>query len=199
MNEFKKFSSPIVVQPIYNGYKPGMNLYFFADYKIYKAGDTALILFVLEKRRYSEGLYFVTEDGIKVIWNEANTGILIEENATTKFINSMYDYYTKQIETMKSQPDEYNWSQSDLDEFFEQRYELLEEMLLKYENDRINKLAITFSIHGVDKNSMAEYTFDDDHGHEKIYTTYEDALNMLETLKKTILHAEFKIISNISQ
>jgi hypothetical protein len=138
---------PILIGLSYTDYVPGMKLYLHQDYKELKQDDIVEIAMVngFDPERkivnfpYKSDPFFITTNGIKIIWNKVRVACLIERNETTSFIVSMSEHYKAQAERMLKDTANYEWTERNFEDYLEEKNETLFEMLLQYEKKRLNK------------------------------------------------------------
>ncbi|HGH0915743.1 hypothetical protein [Bacillus cereus] len=87
-------------------------------------------------------LFFITTDGVKIIWNEVSLSCFIERDDTTSFLEKMLDHYNELAKGFFNNPS-YEWSQEDYNKYLERKHETVVESILQYEYERIKKEKVT--------------------------------------------------------
>lgn len=130
----------------YSDYVPGMKLYLRQDHESLKEGDIVEIKemsgFNVEsgKYEYPREMFFVTQNGVKIVWNKVLISCYIERNETTAFLDSMFDYYLMEADKRMKDVNNYEWTRSSYDEFLEDKHSTLVEILVEYERKRASKV-----------------------------------------------------------
>ncbi|OUC01057.1 hypothetical protein COK65_18705 [Bacillus thuringiensis] len=142
---------PFLIGASFNNHRPGMKLYLHEDYKSLREGDIVTIheMSGFDKERnqfeYPLGLgelFFVTTEGIKITWNKVSISCYIERDDTTSFLEKMVQHY-KVVAERNLQDSSFEWNQGDYDQYLEEKYETLTELVLEYEYERIEKEKVT--------------------------------------------------------
>ncbi|KZE78145.1 hypothetical protein AV654_19410 [Paenibacillus elgii] len=142
----KEEETSIFISITYDQYIPGMKLYLNEDHDILKKGD---VIEIAQVNGYDQAtgiynhpreLYFVTTNGVKILWNKVATRCYIEKDATTYFISSMADHYETEAKRCLADTTNYEWTERDFDRFMQDKLETILEMLLEYEKRRIREL-----------------------------------------------------------
>ncbi|HDX9577670.1 TPA: hypothetical protein ROX88_001167 [Bacillus pseudomycoides] len=143
--------NPFLIGLSFDQHKPGMKLYIHHDYENLKTGDIVEIQdmsgFDKEKGIFTfpfgtGDLYFVTTNNVKIIWNEAKISCYIERDDTTAFLEKMFDHY-KVLADQRMKDPNYDWPERNYDDFLEDKYSTLEEIVLEYEYKRIKEIGAT--------------------------------------------------------
>lgn len=135
----------ILIGITYNEYVPGMKLYFHKDYGPYKEGAVVEIEEMsgynkeTKTFKFPRELYFLTVDGVKIVWNEAPVSCYVERDKTTTFIANMFEYYKRDADEKMNDVRNYEWKKNDYDRYLEDKHETIIEVLLEYEKQRINQ------------------------------------------------------------
>lgn len=142
---------PLLIGISFSDYKQSMKLCLHQDYEtIQKEG----IVTIEEISGYNKEsntfkypfglgeLFFITTDGVKIIWNEVSLSCYIERDDTTSFLEKMLDHYSKLAKTYLHDPS-YEWSQEDYNQYLVSKHETVVESILQYEYERIKKEKVT--------------------------------------------------------
>ncbi|PFZ90017.1 hypothetical protein [Bacillus wiedmannii] len=142
---------PFLIGISFGDYKPGMKLCLHQDYEtIQKEG----IVTIEEMSGYNKEsntfkypfglgeLFFITTDGVKIIWNEVSLSCFIERDDTISFLEKMFDHYNELAKGHLNDPS-YEWSQEDYNQYLESKHETVVESILQYEYERIEKEKVT--------------------------------------------------------
>ncbi|MGD6840644.1 hypothetical protein ACQCVL_29990 [Bacillus thuringiensis] len=141
-------TQPIRIGISFNDYKPGMKLWLHEEYKSIKKDTIVTIeeMSGFNKKsntfKFPVGLgelFFITTDGVKIIWNDVELSCYIEKNHTTSFLDNMFEHYNEVAERYLQDPS-YEWSQQDYNQYLVSKHENLVELILEYEYKRINKV-----------------------------------------------------------
>lgn len=133
----------IFISITYDQYIPGMKLFMDEDHDILKKGDVVKIAQVngfdpaTGSYNTPKELYFLTTNGVKIVWNKVATRCYIERDQTTSFLSSMADHYETEAKRYLADTANYEWIQHDYDRFMQDKLETILEMLLEYEKRRI--------------------------------------------------------------
>lgn len=141
-------SEPVPAEPFligisYSDYVPGMKLYLHQDHESLHKGDVVEIKEIggydskTNTFKHSGELFFITSNGVKIIWNEVPISCYIERDATTSFLESMFDHYRVQADRNLKDVANYEWSQRNYNDFLEDKHSTLVEMLIAYERQRV--------------------------------------------------------------
>lgn len=142
---------PFLIGVHFNDYKPGMKLYLHEEYESIQK-DT--IVTIEEMSGFNKELntfkfplgkserFFITTDGVKIIWNEVSLSCYIERDETVSFLEKMFNHY-KAIAAINLQDPSYEWNQEDYNQYLDRKHETLLETTLEYEYERINKEKVT--------------------------------------------------------
>ncbi|MCX9102864.1 hypothetical protein OKT77_25360 [Bacillus anthracis] len=142
---------PVLIGASFNDHKPGMKLYLHEDFKSLRKGDIVTIheMSGFDKEsnqfKYPLGLgelFFITTEGIKIIWNKVSISCYIERDETTTFLEKMVHNYKVIAESNLHDPS-FEWNQDDYDQYLETKHETLTELLLEYEYERIEREKVT--------------------------------------------------------
>ncbi|PFN92147.1 hypothetical protein COJ67_03355 [Bacillus thuringiensis] len=142
---------PLLIGISFSDYKPGMKLCLHQDYEtIQKEGIVTIEEmsgYNMESNtfKYPFGLgelFFITTDGVKIIWNDVSLSCYIERDDTTSFLEKMLGHYSKLAKTYLHDPS-YEWSQEDYNQYLASKHETIIETILKYEYERIEKEKVT--------------------------------------------------------
>lgn len=138
---------PFLIGVNFSDYKPGMKLYLHEEYESIQK-DTIVTIedingFNKEENTFKfplgKGeLFFITTDGVKIIWNEVSLSCYIERDETISFLEKMFNHYTA-MAAINLQNPSYEWDQEDHDQYLERKHETLIETTLEYEYERIEK------------------------------------------------------------
>ncbi|MGY1423672.1 hypothetical protein [Bacillus cereus] len=142
---------PFLIGVSFNDYKPGMQLYLHEEYESIQK-DTIVTIeemsgFNKERNTFQFPLgqkerFFITTDGVKIIWNEVSLSCYIERDEIISFLEKMFNHY-KAMAALNLQGPSYEWNQEDYNQYLERKHETLIETTLEYEYDRINKKKVT--------------------------------------------------------
>lgn len=142
---------PFLIGISFSDYKPGMKLYLHDDYKTIQKEAIVTIEemsgFNKENNtfKYPFGLgelFFITTDGVKIIWNEVSLSCFIDRDDTTSFLEKMLDHYNELAKGFLNDPSN-EWSQEDYNKYLEGKHETVVESILQYEYERIKKEKVT--------------------------------------------------------
>lgn len=142
---------PFLIGISFSDYKPGMKLYLHDDYKTIQKEAIVTIEemsgFNKENNtfKYPFGLgelFFITTDGVKIIWNEVSLSCFIDRDDTTSFLEKMLDHYNELAKGFLNDPSN-EWSQEDYNKYLEGKHETVVESILQYEYERITKEKVT--------------------------------------------------------
>lgn len=142
---------PFLIGISFSDYKPGMKLCLHEDYESIKKDAIVTIEemsgFNKESNTFKypfglKELFFITTDGVKIIWNEVSLSCYIERDETISFLEKMFNHY-KAMAAINLQDPSYEWNQEDYNQYLERKHETLIETTLEYEYDRINKKKVT--------------------------------------------------------
>lgn len=142
---------PLLIGISFSDYKPGMKLCLHEDYKTIQKEAIVTIEemsgFNKESNtfKYPFGLgelFFITTDGVKIIWNEVSLSSFIDRDDTTSFLEKMLDHYNELAKGLLNDPSN-EWSQEDYNKYLEGKHETVVESILQYEYERIKKEKVT--------------------------------------------------------
>ncbi|PEF66701.1 hypothetical protein [Bacillus cereus] len=142
---------PFLIGISFSDYKPGMKLCLHEDYETIQKETIVTIAemsgFNKESNtfKYPFGLgelFFITTDGVKIIWNEVSLSCFIERDDTTSFLEKMLDHYNELAKGYLNDSS-YEWSQEDYNKYLESKHETVVESILQYEYERIKKEKVT--------------------------------------------------------
>ncbi|PEN78355.1 hypothetical protein CN553_31005 [Bacillus cereus] len=142
---------PFLIGISFSDYKPGMKLCLHEDYKTIQKEAIVTIEemsgFNKESNtfKYPFGLgelFFITTDGVKIIWNEVSLSCFIDRDNTTSFLEKMLDHYNELAKGFLNDPSN-EWSQEDYNKYLEGKHETVVESILQYEYERIKKEKVT--------------------------------------------------------
>ncbi|XKK19901.1 hypothetical protein HFP66_00685 [Bacillus sp. A17A.1] len=142
---------PFLIGISFSDYKPGMKLCLHEDYESIKKDAIVTIEemsgFNKESNTFKypfglKELFFITTDGVKIIWNEVSLSCYIERDETISFLEKMFNHY-KATAALNLQDPSYEWNQEDYNQYLERKHETLIETTLEYEYERINKKKVT--------------------------------------------------------
>lgn len=142
---------PFLIGISFSDYKPGMKLCLHEDYKTIQKEAIVTIEemsgFNKESNtfKYPFGLgelFFITTDGVKIIWNEVSLSCFIDRDDTTSFLEKMLDHYNELAKGFLNDPSN-EWSQEDYNKYLEGKHETVVESILQYEYERIKKEKVT--------------------------------------------------------
>lgn len=137
------YLKPILIGITYPDYVPGMKLYLHQDHESLKEGDVVEIKemsgFDLESKTYehSREKFFITQNGIKIVWNKVKISCFIERNETTSFLDDMFDHYRLEADKKMKDVRNYEWTQRNYDDYLEDNHSTLVEILIAYEHQRV--------------------------------------------------------------
>ncbi|MDF2648243.1 MAG: hypothetical protein K0Q73_4048 [Paenibacillus sp.] len=136
---------PFLIGISYSDYVPGMKLYLHQDHESLKKDDIVEVKeisgFNEESRTFEHphDLFFITQNGVKIIWNKVKVSCYIERNETTSFLESMFDHYGIEADKRMKDVHNYEWTQRNYDDYLEDKHSTLVEMLIEYERKRVSK------------------------------------------------------------
>lgn len=142
---------PFLIGISFSDYKPGMKLRLHEDYETIQKEAIVTIAEISgfnkesDTFKYPFGLgemFFITTDGVKIIWNEVSLSCFIERDDTTSFLEKMFDHYNELAKSHLNDPS-YEWSQEDYNQYLESKHETIIETILEYEYERIEKEKVT--------------------------------------------------------
>ncbi|MGH1326469.1 hypothetical protein [Bacillus pretiosus] len=142
---------PFLIGINFSDYKPGMKLCLHEDYETIQKDAIVTIEemsgFNKESNtfKYPFGLgelFFITTDGVKIIWNEVSLSCYIERDDTTSFLEKMIDHFNKLAKSCLHDPS-YEWSQENYNQYLVSKHETVVESILEYEYERIKKEKVT--------------------------------------------------------
>ncbi|MDV6040034.1 hypothetical protein N7X28_26705 [Bacillus sp. SM-B1] len=142
---------PFLIGISFSDYKPGMKLCLHEDYKTIQKEAIVTIEemsgFNKESNtfKYPFGLgelFFITTDGVKIIWNEVSLSCFIDRDDTTSFLEKMLDHYNELAKGFLNDPSN-EWSQENYNKYLEGKHETVVESILQYEYERIKKEKVT--------------------------------------------------------
>ncbi|HDR5271829.1 hypothetical protein E8M24_29580 [Bacillus thuringiensis] len=142
---------PFLIGISFSDYKPGMKLCLHEDYETIQKEAIVTIAKMSgfnkesDTFKYPFGLgemFFITTDGVKIIWNEVSLSCFIERDDTTSFLEKMFDHYNELAKGHLNDPS-YEWSQEDYNQYLESKHETVVESILQYEYERIKKEKVT--------------------------------------------------------
>lgn len=142
---------PFLIGISFSDYKPGMKLCLHEDYKTIQKEAIVTIEemsgFNKESNtfKYPFGLgelFFITTDGVKIIWNEVSLSCFIDRDDTTSFLEKMLDHYNELAKGFLNGPSN-EWSQENYNKYLEGKHETVVESILQYEYERIKKEKVT--------------------------------------------------------
>lgn len=128
----------------YSDYIPGMKFYLHQDHESLKDGDIVEIKEMsgfdsnTKAFEHPRDLFFITQNGVKIIWNKVNISCYIERNETTSFLENMFDYYQTEADKKMKDTANYEWSQRNYDDYLEEKHSTLVEVLIEYEKQRVS-------------------------------------------------------------
>lgn len=126
----------------YPDYVPGMKLYLHQDHESLKEGDIVEIKemsgFDIESKTYEHPreLFFITQNGVKIIWNKVSISCYIERNETTLFLETMFEHYRLEADERLRDVRNYEWTQRNFDDYLEDKHSTLLEILIEHEQGR---------------------------------------------------------------
>ncbi|MEE6146241.1 hypothetical protein V2151_26685 [Bacillus cereus] len=139
--------NPFLIGISFDEFKPGMKLYLHEEYESLQKGDIVTIRemsgFNKESNTYKYPLglgelFFITTDGVKIIWNKVSISCYIERDDITSFLEKMFNHYEVVAESNLHDPS-FEWNQDDYHRYLETKHETLIESVLEYEYGRIEK------------------------------------------------------------
>ncbi|MDF9614191.1 hypothetical protein P5763_19285 [Bacillus cereus] len=142
---------PFLIGISFSDYKPGMKLCLHEDYKTIQK---EAIVTIEEMSGFNKDsntfkypfglgeLFFITTDGVKIIWNEVSLSCFIDRDDTTSFLEKMLDHYNELAKGFLNDPSN-EWSQEDYNKYLEGKHETVVESILQYEYERIKKEKVT--------------------------------------------------------
>lgn len=131
----------------YAEYKPGMKLFLHQDHESLRKGS---IVEIKEMNGFNKdthsykfpwgkgSLYFITSDGVKIIWNEVSISCYVERDVTTSFLEKMLDHYVSEADRMMADVNNYEWSKDNYERYLEDKHSTLIELLIEYEHQRVS-------------------------------------------------------------
>lgn len=136
---------PLLIGLTYDEYLPGMKLYLRGNYELLKEGEVVEILEVngydrnSKKFTFPKDLFFIVENGLRITWNSVPVSCYIERDVTTSFIESMIEHFENEANARLKDVHSYEWNQRNYDDYLEEKYSTLNELLLEYERMHIMK------------------------------------------------------------
>jgi len=134
----------------YSDYVPGMKLYLHQDHEGLKKSSIVEIKEIsgfdktswIFKFPWSKDLYFITAEGVKIVWGKVDISCYVECDQTTSFLEEMVERYELEAQRRLNDHDNYSWSIRDYEDYLEDKQETLLEVIIEYEHKKAKEMQL---------------------------------------------------------